>query len=870
MSESVLGVPVEKIPSMVRQIEEAQSYMKMDPLSELDWGERHRFLWELVRRGDYAAWQDPGIWRELAGPGALKFLSAGDVMDFLVKVTAFDEDSGGAGDDLYEDEYYEDEYYDDGFYDDYGGGGYVEPAFEAERLTEFWPIDLDRLAMHAFATDPATVETRFEECSPEVQLGLKLVMFRFGKVDVEEIKDLVVGPLATTRVRRGFPSNVDMVNAEGELVSMRMDSYSEEGQEGQAKFVAQFATEEEWAGAVLREVKSSPDDFPGFDPTQAAWSVAEPEDLEWFMSRSSLYGDAKAKVFELLLGRSDSPETYWKIAENLAEAGSGRPAELALVAGILKALEVGEEPSNDLVQQITLQSVSTPQDLILDQGQLHLSSGRRPEPGTEEMIRALRALDRDALVARLTEIFDGQYTKTNPYLVLEAVADDEGIVKRAFEMVTTIATGDYGTFTGMDNVVYGLSRLGDALLPELVARWEEAELPLVRDTYHRAILGILADTEKVPEEHERFVNLTHLTSVERDYEVSHRVGPDYKKALESLPRDRALKLALRDARDLENPRWARSFEALEVLREPELVEALFDGVAAGKPTALGDHNWFGKVHNLYYENRELFGPHFGRALAARQDPEFHNKARQILGGQYEEVLAAAGAAAAADTSRAAKLKRLATAYLEANPDAGRTKVYVMERQSDESPDGGTMNRIGGRPFGVTAESWPVKNGDADLPLQHMLTLDAQTMPGLQARLGENVRAVSLFVYTLGGNQAWSPYNSDVEVVLLSDEVGEFEGELPVGEESATAFSVEEVEIPSGAFSVPYDGPEDLRAVRSALYSCNAWSGPMPIWLQGEEHFGELVVQFDEGFVYMNLGDAGIMYVFTDTAFWQCH
>jgi hypothetical protein len=40
-------------------------------------------------------------------------------------------------------------------------------------------------------------------------------------------------------------------------------------------------------------------------------------------------------------------------------------------------------------------------------------------------------------------------------------------------------------------------------------------------------------------------------------------------------------------------------------------------------------------------------------------------------------------------------------------------------------------------------------------------------------------------------------------------------------------------------------------------------------MQGDEYEGPLLVQFDESLVPMNLGDAGVMYVFPDTAFWQC-
>lgn len=41
-------------------------------------------------------------------------------------------------------------------------------------------------------------------------------------------------------------------------------------------------------------------------------------------------------------------------------------------------------------------------------------------------------------------------------------------------------------------------------------------------------------------------------------------------------------------------------------------------------------------------------------------------------------------------------------------------------------------------------------------------------------------------------------------------------------------------------------------------------------MQEEQHGGALIAQFDRSFVDINLGDMGVMYVFEDTAFWQCH
>ncbi len=51
---------------------------------------------------------------------------------------------------------------------------------------------------------------------------------------------------------------------------------------------------------------------------------------------------------------------------------------------------------------------------------------------------------------------------------------------------------------------------------------------------------------------------------------------------------------------------------------------------------------------------------------------------------------------------------------------------------------------------------------------------------------------------------------------------------------------------------------------------NARAGGEPLWLQGEEYGGEFLLQFDEGFANVNLGDCGIMFVFSDEQFWQCH
>ncbi len=84
-------------------------------------------------------------------------------------------------------------------------------------------------------------------------------------------------------------------------------------------------------------------------------------------------------------------------------------------------------------------------------------------------------------------------------------------------------------------------------------------------------------------------------------------------------------------------------------------------------------------------------------------------------------------------------------------------------------------------------------------------------------------------------------------------------------------SAEHLEVASAAFAELDDEQESpRRRLRGAIYGASARAGGSPLWLQGDEHDGDFLLQFDESFADVNLGDCGIMFVFTDTQFWQCH
>jgi hypothetical protein len=212
--------------------------------------------------------------------------------------------------------------------------------------------------------------------------------------------------------------------------------------------------------------------------------------------------------------------------------------------------------------------------------------------------------------------------------------------------------------------------------------------------------------------------------------------------------------------------------------------------------------------------------------------------------------------------------------------------------------------VDGLPIGVTRESWP-RNEEGEL-LMHVLTLDLEQVGSERPRQGafKEARALALFIKNPGYNEAYEPGNKDAVVLPLSEEdlkqgVPEVEGWELWEESSDASFDdpgralvVVEIGIPIGMGSrVPEATREEIRKLSA---SAPGQVGGYPSWIQ-EDPFdgwgfedsyeeemedggegrgpfdpGEFVLQLDERLAGVNLGDMGLLYVFTNTAFWQCH
>lgn len=180
-----------------------------------------------------------------------------------------------------------------------------------------------------------------------------------------------------------------------------------------------------------------------------------------------------------------------------------------------------------------------------------------------------------------------------------------------------------------------------------------------------------------------------------------------------------------------------------------------------------------------------------------------------------------------------------------------------------------LSRTGGRGFAI-GDRHPRAGG---VPMTHLWTLATAEVPALR-RAYRDAAAVAMYLASPNDNQAFEVDNGQTALVVLSEaDVREGPG-LATGDDlPEQAVVARTVSVPASSFAPdPTSESDDAIQTRlcAEIYSAGCRAGGRPIWLQGDEHDGEFLLQFDESFVNVNLGDAGVMYVFTDQQFWQCH
>ena len=220
-----------------------------------------------------------------------------------------------------------------------------------------------------------------------------------------------------------------------------------------------------------------------------------------------------------------------------------------------------------------------------------------------------------------------------------------------------------------------------------------------------------------------------------------------------------------------------------------------------------------------------------------------------------------------------KIRNLA-AEITANGTKELVTIYLIEALEQE-PSEIEINRTFSHPIGVSEENWPRLDGKK---MFHAVTLDLETTPKLKEHF-PGYRAISLFISDRVEHEIDGPNNKDATLVRITQEDIEEginenspEHNTDFGEPKSQSFTCHEIEIPIEVFHPEVRGlveENPLLNLATRIYD-QSYAAGVPLWLQGVEFKGTFLLQFDEMLVDMNLGDGGIMYVFKETAFFQCH
>jgi hypothetical protein len=185
-----------------------------------------------------------------------------------------------------------------------------------------------------------------------------------------------------------------------------------------------------------------------------------------------------------------------------------------------------------------------------------------------------------------------------------------------------------------------------------------------------------------------------------------------------------------------------------------------------------------------------------------------------------------------------------------------TTLRLLREDDDPVLKARGLTRAGGGLAGVSAARWPEWEGKR---MKLVLVVDAEDAPSLPRTRGA---AVAIFARDEAINEASRPHSQQTAVLWLTEE----ELEASRSAKEGRAIAVEHVEVPNNVWT---GRKPELSSLRKKLLSSPGRVGGEPLWLQGREYNGNFVLQVDTRLISMNLGDDGILYVFADTAFWQC-
>lgn len=403
-----------------------------------------------------------------------------------------------------------------------------------------------------------------------------------------------------------------------------------------------------------------------------------------------------------------------------------------------------------------------------------------------------------------------------------------------------------------DESAFGLGELGAGVLPTLLKEAPKAKTKKRQRGYGWALTvaaaRTLMDGGELDPACDEFIRFDY----DKNEDHYESLEPYMMRLVHRLPKDRARAIL---KRGLESPKFHRVFPCLGSHPDQDLLELAMSLALKAEDTLKPSERMF-----------------IGRGL--RGLPECHSWIEWMLrsgggAGQLKWAFETAighddleklKARLEAQGTEVAKVLDNPARIAKALQNAGGTgeTLYLLRRLKGAPQD--NLNQVYGLPKGIGEERWPTFDGD---PMRHLFTVDLATVPELQKKLDGEQRTFSVFISSPNHNEAWRPGTEETAVV--------FSTEAQIAEQSAPA-EAKQVWGAVGFEAVSVQVSPKLWQGRSRekrqVAGANARIGGKPIWLQNSEDCGQFLMQFGEGFIDINLGDSGEMYVFEKTAFWQ--
>ncbi len=670
-----------------------------------------------------------------------------------------------------------------------------------------WPRELDLLTLRLYERDPTAFRDAFDELPTQGKWGVAAAMARLGE-DVHGLIDDPTEALASYHARQPI-LDVAWPTSDG---PKRRDAHDANGHTASfEEFLERFADRKRWPKALLEALlESERSSIHSNGRYRPALEAASPEQL---VQLAPILNDGLMTV--LLEWRDDDAQTLTDIAMALDDR---KARAHAVASAIIKWGDAGKPIADELVEAF---------DLVYG-----------PYP------RAIAALPKIQRRRLIEADMATSYPKVGAYLHL---VDDAQLWRRYFEQAVQ---KDYLPHKPED-----LARLPTEALPIVAEAAEQADGE-VQDTLRATIVRLLeraADRGETWED--RWDDYIRFDTTLRRNRFE---AEPFQKVLSALPADRAVGVLRRELG--RESTFARAFSCLPCVLDQELAEDAFGRLVERESTLAqedyapiqaglqGFPNVGPWIKWLLREGAGNFlEPTFGKVLGAKAVE------------QLQREVKASGAEVAEALDEIGRLVHMAEAE-----GPGDHTIYVL-RTHYAKPEQAGLNQIGGMPPGIGVERWPAFD---DQPMVHLFTLDVDTMPAMRSALGDDVRTVSVFCHEPEANEATSPGNAWTAVITSTDE--EIRRQ-PIARPKGVAtgrpryFEPVAVEVSPRVWQ---DDPEDR--LRNAIFQAHARVLGEPIAIQEDIPMDNLLVQFDARFVDINLGDSGVMYVFEDTAFWQCY